>query len=182
MPETVQPKEKEPDMFELYTPEEAFNAGLKKVRPVTPLLLVVTILVYASIMFFHPQPPVWGCTLPVCPTGFEKIKPQIADTDLATNGTFEGIFTNGVGTSITIKKVSVKNTVAMIACKAEVKGEYGESNIIQPADNFVITAHECGKRGKGVVYNIEVSIEYETTIDGKTSQHTDSGTISGGHM
>jgi len=51
-------------------------------------------------------------------TGFTKIKPQIAGTGLTTDGIFTAVFTNTVGTKISIKGVRVTdlNANATLCC------------------------------------------------------------------
>ncbi|MBD3415587.1 MAG: hypothetical protein GF416_00435 [Candidatus Altiarchaeales archaeon] len=132
----------------------------------------------------------------VTSTGFAKIKPQLAGTGIDTAGTFKGIFTNGVGTTITIRGVSVSSSTGATCpgdqcatansdvTQAEMAGA-GQD--ISAGENFYIElicggVGACGNIGgdRGEVYDVTVGITYDVSIGTSSPlQHTESGTIRG---
>ena len=114
----------------------------------------------------------------VTATGFAKIKPQLAGTGLTSGGNFIGVFTNGVGTRITLSA----NTVVIsgdASCTAT-----ADPLAIPAGSNFAVTntAGAC-TIGAGVaageVYDITVSMPYTVSIGGVTTAHTETGTFRG---
>lgn len=111
-------------------------------------------------------------------TGFSKIKPQIAGSGLGADGTFVGVFTNGVGTSVNLNSVTINNTVGGTATTCTVTNP-GAMNPIPVGENFAVTAANCGTSARGDIYTMTVAINYDVTIGTVTTTHTDSGTIRG---
>ncbi|MFH1404128.1 MAG: hypothetical protein ABIH11_07660 [Candidatus Altiarchaeota archaeon] len=118
-------------------------------------------------------------TTTVTASGFAKIKPQLAGTGLASGGTFTGVFTNGVGTTINIDLASsvINETSTSAACATPTLS--AGTNPISAGDNFALTATGCGTGNTGDVYSLDVSIAYNVTIGTVVTDHTESGSIRG---
>lgn len=116
----------------------------------------------------------------VTSTGFSKIKPQLAGTSVTKEGQFNGIFTNGVGTSIKIKSVEVADTSKPSYSCSLTPGMF-TPNELSAGDNMRITSPEgCVSPGNpDDVYQVKVSIEYEVNIGGVTTKHVEYGNIRG---
>ncbi|MFH1055964.1 MAG: hypothetical protein V1744_07735 [Candidatus Altiarchaeota archaeon] len=103
-------------------------------------------------------------------TGFPKIKPQLSATGMYS-GEFKGVFTNGVGNIIYVKSVEISGKG--VTCYGNV-----EPLLVYPGDNFLVNATGCMEGCSGLLYNVEVKIDYE--VRGvNISERTDKGTIRG---
>ena len=93
-------------------------------------------------------------------TGFSKIKPQLAGVGFNVNGTFTGVFTNGVGKNITINFASFKFEREDIseACRKDL------DLTVESGENFLITLDECTSTGIES-QNVEQSLNHEVTIE-----------------
>ena len=114
----------------------------------------------------------------VTATGFAKIKPQLAGTGLTNTGNFIGVFTNGVGTRITLSAGNVDIT-GDATCTAA-----ADPLTIPAGTNFRIEsgAGACTVGtdvAAGEVYDITVSIPYTVVIGGVSTSHTETGTFRG---
>lgn len=119
-------------------------------------------------------------TTTVTSSGFSKIKPQLAGTKLTSVGDFEGIFTNGAGSSVTLVSVLVNNT--MHGAPAGLTN--ATTPTVSAGDNFVVIADGVPFRtgvsvNPGDVYTLDVVLTYDITIGGITTRHSDRGTIRG---
>ena len=112
-------------------------------------------------------------------TGFAKIKPQLAATGIRADGSFNGVFTNGVGTSITIWSVNVTDTASPNTyCVVDQTGI--EPNVTSAGQNFKVTGTDCVTAGKpGDLYTAAVSIDYTVSIGNIATNHTESGSLRG---
>jgi len=107
--------------------------------------------------------------------GFAKIKPQLAGTTMSSDGVFDGIFTNGVGTQINVSLSEVTITSEDgIVCKPE-----GSNVNPYAGENFNINAIKCKKGSIGNEYTASVSIPYKVAIGSITTSHTETGVIRG---
>jgi len=110
-------------------------------------------------------------------SGFGKLKPQLAGTGMTAGGVFTGVFTNGVGTTVTITSLLVNETMSggSICSTSSIPSPAA----ISAGDNFKVTASGCPTGNSGDVYALKVSLGYSVTVGGITTAHTDSGTIRG---
>lgn len=109
-------------------------------------------------------------------TGFAKIKPQLSAASFKEDGTFSVLFTNGVGTTITVDQTGV--------LVADVSGRKCATASIEPAsvrvgDNFRLTAGGCSARGLGEEYALAFSIPYNMTAGNITREYSEHGKIQG---
>jgi len=130
-------------------------------------------------------------------TGFAKIKPQLSGTGFNATGNFNGVFTNGVGTTITVKDVNITkgaNTCA-ISDKADsrdfiksgkntVTGDQIASNPprVPAGENFQVHIDDgnCGITGaSNEIYVLKVAIKYDVTVGNTVTSHSEVGTIRG---
>jgi hypothetical protein len=110
-------------------------------------------------------------------TGFGKLKPQLAGTGLTSAGVFNGIFTNGAGTGITITSFTINNTITGVACSTTTTlAGFGP---VSTGGNFLITGSGCGSGKAGDSYIIDVKIGYDVNVGGTITSHTESGSIRG---
>jgi len=120
-------------------------------------------------------------------TGFPRIKPQLAATGIkASDGSLNGVFTNGVGTKIRIISANVTDSASTAACsgtQVNVDGATLPSSSISAGSNFRLSTgtNNCVATGQNVgdVYLVNVALTYNVTIGTVTTQHTDSGTLRG---
>ncbi len=106
-------------------------------------------------------------------TGFVKMQPLIPA--IAYSGsTFTAMFTNALGTTITITNVSVKDAISGTDCSVEPLNE----QVVRAGNAFTVQG-DCGQKNEGETYDLIVTITYNTTIGGVPSTHTDTGHISG---
>jgi len=101
-------------------------------------------------------------------TGFPRIKPQLSLTKTTTAGDFQGIFTNGGGSSIIIQEVSgscyFTHPVGRIP--------YGH--------NFEINGTGCNISGMGGdPYEVDLMIVYNISLGKITVQHNEYGSLRG---
>jgi hypothetical protein len=114
-------------------------------------------------------------------TGFSKIKPQLAGSGIAHNGQIKAIFTNGIGTVITVKSgrvVDLNNPVKSCSLTSAMFIPNRPSG----GDNMKVSSAltSCITNGKaGDVYQARISINYDVTIGGITTSHAESGTFRG---
>jgi len=137
------------------------------------VLFVVLVLVtsFTVMAIFPPKVTVGGGMIA---TGFAKIKPQLAGTGLNSNGEFLGVFTNGVGTKISIKDVSIEDANGEFYC-----GGYVVNGTVSAGENVRVHAYDCIKGQPGDIYNMKVMIEYDVTVGSITTTHTETGTLRG---
>ena len=115
-------------------------------------------------------------------TGFSKIKPQLAGSGMKADGTFTGVFTNGVGTGITVITAGAEDTIAnesMTGLQCELAVDPATATSIAAGDNFVLTGSSCALGNAGDVYSARIQISYTVRIGTVTSSHKDTGTIRG---
>lgn len=114
-------------------------------------------------------------------TGFAKIKPQLAATGISRTGQPKMVFTNGVGTQITVKSIRIVDINTGSSCGIT-------SNLILPktmaaGENMKLStgvATTCVKNGNpGDVYNARVTLNYDVSVGGVVTSHQESGTIRG---
>jgi len=152
------------------TPAQAFGRGFRHCILSIPILVFV-VLVLGGLVFFVLSNHEYSA--PDIPTGFAKIKPQLAGTGLTHDGTFKAVFTNGVGTRINVGIVSVTgsdgNTINIIL----------SNHTVEAGENFAVSA-EGFKGGKvGDFYSLSVTIPYTVEFGGVTREYKENGTIPG---
>lgn len=142
------------------------------------LLAIVALLVVLFVGIVIWQLGMFNILSPIriTSTGFAKIKPQLAAARFNADGTFSGLFTNGVGTVITVDQAGV--------VVSDASGQQCTTASIEPAslragDNFRLTASGCGVRRRGDVYTLAFSIPYNVTIGNITKEYTEHGNIKG---
>ncbi|MBU0761993.1 MAG: hypothetical protein KKD39_03125 [Candidatus Altiarchaeota archaeon] len=106
-------------------------------------------------------------------TGFAKIKPQLAGSGLSSSNAFVGVFTNGVGTKITVS-TGTGTLIGGTTC-----GLVATPTTPSAGDNFQL-AGTCTSGGNaGDVYTLTISMPYTVTIGTVTTSHTESGVLRG---
>jgi hypothetical protein len=123
-----------------------------------------------------------GLASAITSTGFAKIKPQLSSMQLFDNGTFNSIFTNGVGQTIQVREVRVWDLFAnRSSCSASIH------QIVSAGDNFQVNLDGCNFQtrysgtaisGELFVYDVRIEIDYDTSV-GVTNSFTESGTYRG---
>ncbi len=108
-------------------------------------------------------------------TGFAKIKPQLSGIGLDNRGYFTGVFTNTVGTPIRLNNFMVHNTMKATQC------EDTNSQWISGGDNFVVSITGCGEGRVNDLYELNIILDYDVTVGGKTTSHKEVGTIRGAY-
>ncbi|MFH1056150.1 MAG: hypothetical protein V1744_08665 [Candidatus Altiarchaeota archaeon] len=113
-------------------------------------------------------------------TGFAKIKPQLAGTGLDHSGVFTAVFTNGLGTTLSMTTgaaIYLEGNPASVCANVE----YTPRKNIQKGINFVLMASggACPTGNPGEVYSLVVSMPYYVEVGGTVTKHTESGRIRG---
>ena len=108
-------------------------------------------------------------------TGFSKIKPQLSMSGLAADGVIQTVFTNGVGSKLTIDPTAVVFTDGgSVSCSP-----VGGVITVDAGDNFQLSASGCDLGDSGEYFIIDVTIPYTTTLGTISTTHQESGTIKG---
>jgi len=123
-------------------------------------------------------------TTTVTSTGFTRLKPQLAAIKLtATNQDFEGIFTNGAGTTIYFLGgvIDETSTGSGIDCTVGSGSSGALGDTVSAGNNFKITGTGCGTSslGAGDIYTLDVDLSYGVVIGGIGQTHVDHGTLRG---
>ncbi len=121
-------------------------------------------------------------TTTVTATGFSKIKPQLAGTGVSgSTGKFTGVFMNGAGSAVSVKSVTLEGKTGNLDCSAAIVAL--PSAPVAAGDNFELSTTaptHCTETGNaGDVYQLLVTINYNISIGGLTTDHSDSGIIRG---
>jgi hypothetical protein len=103
-------------------------------------------------------------------TGFRNIKPQLSKAEMTPNGTFYVEFQNNLNEKIYVLKFKATDRYANGSCTLNINQDVG------PRGNFKLAAEGCSNGQPGDVYDLQISIDYETS-DGRT--FTDTGTLRG---
>ena len=163
------------------------SIGLKQVHPTVDVFGSETFFVpYLddSNQFSSPTLQVCGriqCESQTCQnpttitaTGFARIKPQPATVSYLSDGSFEAVFTNGVGTRIRIVNASIitRENEHLCALTPAYAG-------VSAGENFKLVAFDCPKAEEGKAYDSIVKIVYEVSIGEVTTTHAIRGTIRG---
>jgi hypothetical protein len=120
----------------------------------------------------------------VTATGFAKIKPQLAGTGITRLGIPRMVFTNGVGTTITVVSARVVDVGTPTKSCGITSLQFSPSKTVNAGDNFKVTsayAVSCivPTVNAGTVYNARVSLNYVVNIGGISTNHAETGTIRG---
>jgi len=114
-------------------------------------------------------------------TGFAKIKPQLSGTGMTSTGQPRAVFTNGVGTGITLATGKIKDLTYGSSCTLVPTMFVPQT--ISAGENFKISSGApttCLKAGKpGDVYNAQVTLAYDVSIGTISTRHSESGTLRG---
>ncbi|MBD3387475.1 MAG: DUF2330 domain-containing protein [Candidatus Altiarchaeales archaeon] len=159
-----------------------FLGGIAKLlarwRPATyatvfSVTFIIT-LAATSLTIMEVYPPVkttaWGSYA----TGFVKIKPQLAATEMTSDGEFYGIFTNGAGATINVKRVLIETDSGML-CDGVLEG-----GSFSAGENFLVKGYGCTDGEQGDRYEAHITIDYEYQIGAnEPTQQSDEGSIRG---
>ncbi len=108
---------------------------------------------------------------------FSKIKPQLGETSMSTDGVFHGVFTSGVGTPINVRLSAVKiRSAGGVTCTAS--GGYVN---VDAGDNFDVDVSGCPSGLLGESYTVTVEIPYTINLDGENAVYKETGTIKGSY-
>ena len=142
-----------------------------------------------------------GTTL-LTATGFAKIKPQLAGTGIARDGTFKATFTNAAGGRITLVNVRLYDEKGNLMCCAAANAPaacngidggfsvgggpgatgYGTWHVVA-GDNFGVGitggTGTCIGSSTDDAYRVKVEVEYKTKVGDHTLTHIDVGTLRG---
>lgn len=108
-------------------------------------------------------------------TGFVKIEP-LRSTITYRNTSFTASFTNPVAVKIILHSVELKEMLSNQTCtlSADMTGY-----VVEPSGRFAFTSNDCPYMPEGEPYDMLLSIKYNSTIDGITTTHTETGHIKG---
>ena len=164
--------------------------GISRVRAALAVLLpigVVLVLLMPLLVFIFIGVTTWqlgifnmGGSKSLTATGFAKIKPQLAATGITAAGQPRAVFTNGVGTEISLVSGSITDLASGSGCGLDSTTFVPQT--VSPGENFKVSdsAGGCVKPGKpGDVYNAKVSITYDITVGTITTRHSEVGTLRG---
>jgi hypothetical protein len=120
-----------------------------------------------------------GATLTA--TGFAKIKPQLAGSGISRTGNPKLIFTNGVGTQITIVSARIIDMNVKTRSCPLTSAMFVSKNVAAGENTKLSTAlTSCMTPGTpGGVYQASISLNYLVTVGGVTTSHTESGSLRG---
>ena len=150
------------------------------------LLIVIGFLVVIAFVVMFVGIVIWQLGLfnnghvTVTYTGFARIKPQLAATGVTSDGQFTGVFTNGVGTEITINGGQITDRVnPSYGCS--LTPDMFDPSVLRAGENtYLITPNNClSPPSPGDVYLVEIELNYDVSIAGVTTTHSDKGTIRG---
>jgi len=117
----------------------------------------------------------------VTATGFAKIKPQLAATGFSRIGQPIMVFTNGVGTTVTMRSGKIIDDGATGSSCTLTSAMFVPRGVPAGANSRLSGAPtNCIRNGNaGEVYNARVSLTYVVAIGGVSTTHTESGSIRG---
>jgi len=121
----------------------------------------------------NPDDIVWYADA-VSAKGFSRVKPQLAYTLLRTDGSFETVLTNGVGTTILINEGEIVIKVDDKPCE----NLKIDKNELDAGENVEISSHGCSINRESKKVTVEVMIPYTYLIEGDTYSKIESGQIS----
>jgi hypothetical protein len=158
------------------------SVGDSILKTVKPAVVLLPIFFFITQMGSFCEP-----LLPVTATGFSRIKPHLAGSGITREGTPNLVFTNGVGTTIMINSMRIDMMDGISSsCEispAQIMFRYTRTNVMPPGESFqLINVTGCLPPGAvATKYNAFISISYNVTIGGQTSQHVENGTLRGAY-
>jgi hypothetical protein len=112
-------------------------------------------------------------------TGFVKMQPLIPSIAYR-NTSFTCAFTNALSTTIKLINVSLNESIAHGACtvnSSDVRPNIGSN--VKAGGTFSVAVDDCPAKADGEAYDMVVTIMYNATMGGITTNHTDTGHIKG---
>jgi hypothetical protein len=123
-------------------------------------------------------------------TGFVKMQP-LTPSIAYRNMSYRSSFTNALGTTVKICNVTLTESISGTACPAgsmTVSADGTATNnltagtyypAIKAGGTFAVINPACPKKADGEAYDLVVVIQYNATMGGITTQHTDTGHVKG---
>jgi hypothetical protein len=117
-------------------------------------------------------------------TGFVKMQPLTPSVAYRSQA-FTGSFTNALGTTIKLTNVTINETISGTLCPAgsltvrPSNMSTGSYPTVKAGGTFTLTNPSCPSKTDGESYDLAVTIQYNATMGGITTQHTDTGHIKG---
>ena len=122
-------------------------------------------------------------------TGFVKMQP-LTPSIAYRNMSYRSSFTNALGTTVKICNVTLTESISGTACPAgsmtvsadgtatnNLSGGYYPA--IKAGGTFAVINPACPIKADGEAYDLVVVIQYNATMGGITTQHTDTGHVKG---
>jgi hypothetical protein len=119
-------------------------------------------------------------------TGFVKMQP-LTPSIAYRGAAFTGSFTNALGTTIKLANVTINETISGTACPAgsltvrptNLSASTSSFPTVKAGGTFTLTNPSCPSKTDGEAFDLVVTIQYNATMGGITTQHTDTGHIKG---
>lgn len=111
-------------------------------------------------------------------SGFEAIKPQLAATNIFSDGRFQLVMTNGAGADIHVLSANASEKESSGFCTL-ILNTSTSPNPIHPGDNFLLEGSQCHSLEEGDMSQFNVTVTYTLTLEGTTTTRTEHGTIRG---
>ena len=109
-------------------------------------------------------------------TGFIKIQP-LTPSIAYRNTSFTASFTNALGNTINLTDITMNETISLIPCNL-VKPSPAIPSNVKVGGTFTLTG-VCPQKKDGEAYDMLISIKYNATMGGITTNHRDTGHIKG---
>jgi hypothetical protein len=150
------------------------NDGTKRRIKINPFLAsyLFFVALMALIVFYNPYSG--GC--PVVTVGFVKIQPLMPAISYR-NTNFNASFTNTFGTAINLTGITINETISGTLCNP-VTSSPEIFSLVKAGGTITVTG-VCPQKADGEAYDMVVTISYNATLSGITTNHTDTGHIKG---
>ena len=143
-------------------------------KPVLAVFLMV-VAFFAQLNLVETRGNSYGSGHASVIIGFVKLEP-LRPGFTYLNGSFSAQFENKAKVKIILVDSDMRETLTNQTCalSTEIAG-YS----VEPGQNFTLKSSDCPKKADWEPYDILLSIRYNSTVDGITTTHTETGHIKG---
>jgi hypothetical protein len=152
----------------------AVGMNLRSIVLTTSVMFFFSVFLIFGVVLWHlcsSRPSYHGPLV----TGWVKMQP-LTQSIFYRNTSFSAMFTNVLGTRITIVRVDMNETVKNRTCTVASPARGTE---VKPGGTFLIKSLDCPLKGDGNIYDLIIAIKYNATVGGINANHIDMGHIKG---
>jgi hypothetical protein len=139
----------------------------------TALAVTLFIILIIGVLFSTYQSSTSGSVIIF---GFVKVQP-LTPSIAYRNTSFTAAFTNALSTAINLTGITMNETISDLQCNS-VKSSPDVLSLVKAGGTFTVTG-VCPQKADGDSYDLVVTIRYNATMGGITTNHTDTGHIKG---